>query len=130
MTLLSFPQQGAAGANQPLLPPQPLDYETQAAHSLVIVVENQEQLFSCEEGQPQPSTKAMASATVSVQVVDANDPPAFHPRSFTVSEEDGARPGIRLGGFNATDPDRPANQIRWAQRSGQQAWRQGWLPGC
>ncbi|XP_040588816.1 cadherin-like protein 26 isoform X2 [Mesocricetus auratus] len=92
---------------------KPLDYETQAAHSLVIVVENQEQLFSCEEGQPQPSTKAMASATVSVQVVDANDPPAFHPRSFTVSEEDGARPGIRLGGFNATDPDRPANQIRY-----------------
>ncbi|MEJ1279206.1 cadherin-like 26 [Cricetulus griseus] len=92
---------------------KPLDYETQAAHSLIIVVENQEQLFSCEEGQPQPSTKAMASATVSIHVVDTNDPPAFHPRSFIVSEEDGARPGIRLGAFNATDPDRVASQIRY-----------------
>ncbi|EGV93216.1 Cadherin-like protein 26 [Cricetulus griseus] len=94
---------------------KPLDYETQAAHSLIIVVENQEQLFSCEEGQPQPSTKAMASATVSIHVVDTNDPPAFHPRSFIVSEEDGARPGIRLGAFNATDPDRVASQIRYLE---------------
>ncbi|XP_041497692.1 cadherin-like protein 26 isoform X2 [Microtus oregoni] len=92
---------------------KPLDYETQAAHSLRIVVENQEPLFSCEEGQAQPSTKAMASTTVSVQVVDTNDPPAFHPRSFIVSEEDGAGPGIRLGDFNATDPDRVTSQIRY-----------------
>ncbi|XP_050008915.1 cadherin-like protein 26 isoform X2 [Alexandromys fortis] len=92
---------------------KPLDYETQAAHSLGIVVENQEPLFSCEEGQAQPSTKAMASTTVSVQVVDTNDPPAFHPRSFIVSEEDGAGPGIRLGDFNATDPDRVTSQIRY-----------------
>ncbi|KAH0511053.1 Cadherin-like protein 26 [Microtus ochrogaster] len=92
---------------------KPLDYETQAAHSLSIVVENQEPLFSCEEGQAQPSTKAMASTTVSVQVVDTNDPPAFHPRSFIVSKEDGAGPGIWLGDFNATDPDRVTSQIRY-----------------
>ncbi|CAO2577395.1 Cadherin-like protein 26, partial [Lemmus lemmus] len=87
---------------------KPLDYETQTAHSLVIVVRNQEPLFSCEEGQAQLSTKAMASTTVTVQVVDTNDPPAFYPRSFIVSEEDGAGPGIQLGDFNATDPDRVA----------------------
>lgn len=92
---------------------KPLDYETQAAHSLVIIVENWEQLFSCEEGQLQPSMKAMASTTVSVQVVDTNDPPAFHPRTFIISEEDGARPGIQLGDFNATDPDRITSQIRY-----------------
>nr|XP_042133051.1 cadherin-like protein 26 [Peromyscus maniculatus bairdii] len=92
---------------------KPLDYETQAAHSLVIIVENREQLFSCEEGQLQPSKKAMASTTVSVQVVDTNDPPAFHPRTFIISEEDGARPGIQLGDFNATDPDRITSQIRY-----------------
>lgn len=68
----------------------------------------------------QPSMKAMASTTVSVQVVDTNDPPAFHPRTFIISEEDGARPGIQLGDFNATDPDRITSQIRWAQRSRQQ----------
>ncbi|CAO2577396.1 Cadherin-like protein 26 [Lemmus lemmus] len=92
---------------------KPLDYETQTAHSLVIVVRNQEPLFSCEEGQAQLSTKAMASTTVTVQVVDTNDPPAFYPRSFIVSEEDGAGPGIQLGDFNATDPDRVASQIRY-----------------
>lgn len=75
----------------------------------------------------------MASTNVSVQVVDTNDPPAFHPRSFIVSEEDGAGPGIRLGDFNATDPDRVTSQIRWAQRSRQQGWLQGedcWPPSC
>nr|XP_034350620.1 cadherin-like protein 26 [Arvicanthis niloticus] len=92
---------------------KPLDYETQVTHSLIIVVENQEQLFACKEGQLQPLRKAMASATVSVQVLDTNDPPALHPRSFVVSEEDGAWPAIQLGYFNATDPDRADNQIRY-----------------
>uniref|UniRef100_A0A8C6R6A0 Cadherin-like protein 26 n=1 Tax=Nannospalax galili TaxID=1026970 RepID=A0A8C6R6A0_NANGA len=92
---------------------KPLDYETQAAYNLVIAVENQEQLFSCEEGRLQPWRKAVASATVSVQVVDTNDPPAFHPQTFIVSTEDGARPGIQLGAFNATDPDSAAGQIRY-----------------
>lgn len=92
---------------------KPLDYETQVAHSLLIVVENQEQLFNCQEGQLQPLRKAMASTTVSVQVLDTNDPPAFHPRSFIVSEEDGAWPAIQLGYFNATDPDRADSQIRY-----------------
>uniref|UniRef100_A0A8C5K4K5 Cadherin-like protein 26 n=1 Tax=Jaculus jaculus TaxID=51337 RepID=A0A8C5K4K5_JACJA len=90
-----------------------LDYETQAAHSLVISVENQEPLFSCEEGQLQPSRQALASATVSVLVVDINDPPTFHRGSFIVSKEDGARPGIQLGAFSATDPDGAADQIRY-----------------
>uniref|UniRef100_A0A8C0P320 Cadherin domain-containing protein n=1 Tax=Canis lupus familiaris TaxID=9615 RepID=A0A8C0P320_CANLF len=52
-------------------------------------------------------------ATVSVQVTDSNDPPAFHPRSFVVSEADGARPGIQLGAFNATDPDGAVGRIRY-----------------
>ncbi|XP_058290536.1 cadherin-like protein 26 [Hylobates moloch] len=60
---------------------KPLDYETRPAQSLVIVVENEERLFFCERGKLQPPRKAAASATVSVQVTDANDPPAFHPRA-------------------------------------------------
>ncbi|NP_001278118.1 cadherin-like protein 26 isoform b precursor [Mus musculus] len=92
---------------------KPLDYESQVAHSLVVVVENQEQLFVCTEGQLQPLRKAMASTMVSVQVLDTNDPPAFHPQSFIVSEEDGAWPAIQLGYFNATDPDRADSQIRY-----------------
>ncbi|XP_014704681.1 cadherin-like protein 26 isoform X2 [Equus asinus] len=92
---------------------KPLDYETHPVRSLVIAVENEELLFSCEGGKILKPRKAVASATVSVQVMDANDPPAFHPGSFVVSEVDGAKPGIQLGTFNALDPDKTASQIRY-----------------
>ncbi|XP_047601664.1 cadherin-like protein 26 isoform X3 [Lutra lutra] len=92
---------------------KPLDYETRPARSLVIAVENEELLFPCEGGRVRGPGGVAASATVSVQVMDANDPPAFHPRSFVVSEVDGAGPGIQLGVFNATDPDRAAGPVRY-----------------
>ncbi|XP_065777748.1 cadherin-like protein 26 isoform X3 [Muntiacus reevesi] len=92
---------------------KPLDHETQPAWSLVVAVENEEPLFSCEGGQLQRPPQASASAIVSVRVINANDPPAFHPGTFIVSEVDGAGPGTRLGMFNATDPDRTAGQIRY-----------------
>lgn len=97
---------------------QPLDYETHPVRSLVVVVENEELLFSCEGGKILKPRKAAASATVSVQVMDANDPPTFHPGSFIVSEVDGAKPGIQLGTFNALDPDKTASQIRWEEGRG------------
>lgn len=91
-----------------------LDYEMHPACSLVIAVENEELLVPCEAGELQkPRRKAVASAMVLVQVTDANDPPTFHPRSFVVSEVEGARPGTRLGRFNATDPDGSGSQIRY-----------------
>ncbi|XP_054429509.1 cadherin-like protein 26 [Pteronotus mesoamericanus] len=89
-----------------------LDYETRPTWSLVIAVENEEPLFSCEGGEPR-RPQAAASATVRVQVTDTNDPPAFHPPTLLVSEVDGAGPGTRLGSFNATDPDGPHSQIRY-----------------
>ncbi|XP_045384836.1 cadherin-like protein 26 [Lemur catta] len=92
---------------------KPLDHEPQPVRSLVITVENEEQLFSCEGGGLQQPRRAAASATVSVQVTNANDPPAFHPESFLVSEEEGARPGTLLGTFRAVDPDGTASQIRY-----------------
>uniref|UniRef100_A0A2K5CQ54 Cadherin 26 n=1 Tax=Aotus nancymaae TaxID=37293 RepID=A0A2K5CQ54_AOTNA len=84
--------------------------KTHPVQSLVIAVENEEQLFFCERGKLQLPKKAAASVTVSVQVTDANDPPAFHPQSFIVSKEEGAGPGTLLGTFNAMDPD---SQIRY-----------------
>uniref|UniRef100_A0A8C6EF74 Cadherin-like protein 26 n=1 Tax=Moschus moschiferus TaxID=68415 RepID=A0A8C6EF74_MOSMO len=92
---------------------KPLDHETQPAWSLVVAVENEEPLFSCEGGQLQRPRQASASATVSVLVTNANDPPTFHPGTFIVSEVDGAGPGTQLGMFNATDPDRTIGQIRY-----------------
>uniref|UniRef100_H0WQI7 Cadherin-like protein 26 n=1 Tax=Otolemur garnettii TaxID=30611 RepID=H0WQI7_OTOGA len=92
---------------------KPLDYETHPVRSLVITVENEDPLFSCEGGELRQPRVAVASATVSVQVMDANDPPAFHPESFVVSKEEGARPGTQLGTFNAVDPDKTASRIRY-----------------
>lgn len=79
------------------------------------MVDNEEPLFSCKGGgggEPQRPGLVAASATVSVQVLDANDPPAFHPRSFVVSEVEDARPGTQLGSFKATDPDGPGSGVR------------------
>ncbi|XP_070237571.1 cadherin-like protein 26 isoform X5 [Bos mutus] len=92
---------------------KPLDHETQAEWNLVVAVENEEPLFSCDAGQLQRPRQASASATVSVRVTNVNDPPTFHPGTFIVSEVDGAGPGTQLGMFNATDPDRTAGQIRY-----------------
>lgn len=93
--------------------PQALDYETRPACNLVIAVENEELLVPCEAGVlGTPGRKAAASATVLVQVTDSNDPPVFHPRSLVVREVAGARPGTRLGRFNATDPEGSDGQIR------------------
>ncbi|XP_072799636.1 cadherin-like protein 26 [Vicugna pacos] len=92
---------------------KPLDYETHPAWSLVVAAENEEPLFSCEAGRLQKPRRAVASATVSVQVTNTNDPPAFHPATFIVSVADGTGPGIQLEIFNATDPDRTASQIRY-----------------
>lgn len=75
-------------------------------------MDNEEPLSPCAGHALQKPGRAAASATVSLQVTDANDPPAFHPRSFVVTEAEGARPGTPLGRFNATDPDRTGGQIR------------------
>ncbi|XP_014388263.1 PREDICTED: cadherin-like protein 26 [Myotis brandtii] len=100
-----------------------LDYETHPACSLVIAVENEELLVPCEAGELQkPRRETAASATVLVQVTDANNPPAFHPRSFVVSEVEGARPGTRLGRFNATDPDGSGSQIRYELAHDPASW--------
>ncbi|KAM5304550.1 cadherin-like protein 26 isoform 2-T2 [Glossophaga mutica] len=85
-----------------------LDYEAHPSWRLVIGVENKEPLFSCEG-----RGLVAASATVSVQVMDANDPPAFQPESFVVSEVEGARPGTQLGRFKATDPDSSGSGVRY-----------------
>ena len=97
---------GGGGASQAL------DYEAHPVHSLIIVVENEEPLFSCEGGEPQRPRLAVASTTVSVQVTDTNHPPAFHPSSFVISEVKSPGPGTQLGSFKAIDPDSSGSQVR------------------
>ncbi|KAM7125993.1 cadherin-like protein 26 isoform 3-T3 [Molossus nigricans] len=90
-----------------------LDYEAHPTWSLIVAVDNEEPLSPCARRTLQEPTGAAASVTVSLQVTDANEPPAFHPGSFVVTEAEGARPGTPLGRFSATDPDRTGGQIRY-----------------
>ncbi|KAF6087551.1 cadherin 26 [Phyllostomus discolor] len=99
-----------------------LDYEAHPSRSLIVVVENEEPLFSCQGGKPQRLGLVAASATVTVQVTDTNDPPAFHPTSFVVSEVEGARPGTQLGSFKATDPDGPGSGVRYQLAHDPASW--------
>ncbi|XP_029773845.1 cadherin-like protein 26 [Suricata suricatta] len=101
---------------------KPLDYEAHPVRRLVITVENEAPLFSCEGGRRRGPREAVASATVRVQVLDTNEPPAFQPRSFVVTELDGAGPGTPLGTFRATDPDTAAGQIRYKLAHDPENW--------
>ncbi|KAM6163891.1 cadherin-like protein 26 [Rhynchocyon petersi] len=92
---------------------KPLDYETLPSRTLVISVQNEEPLFLCEGGELEWPAESGASATVTVEVTDANDSPAFHPSTVIVSGEDGAGPGLLLGIFNATDPDGMSSHVSY-----------------
>ncbi|XP_020837157.2 LOW QUALITY PROTEIN: cadherin-like protein 26 [Phascolarctos cinereus] len=92
---------------------KPLDYENLPERKLIIVVENEEPFSSCEKDPLGHGTMMASTATVSVEVIDTNDPPQFHPPNFIVQEVDGAKPGAQLGRYNATDPDGNTKNIRF-----------------
>ncbi|XP_027707023.1 cadherin-like protein 26 isoform X4 [Vombatus ursinus] len=103
-----------SGTNQGILNViKPLDYENLPERKLIIVVENEEPFSSCEKDQLGYGTMMASTATVSVEVIDTNDPPQFHPPNFIVQEVDGAKPGAQLGRYNATDPDGNTKNIRF-----------------
>ncbi|EHB07487.1 Cadherin-like protein 26 [Heterocephalus glaber] len=62
----------------------PLNYETHTAPSLVIAVENQEQLFSCKGDQSQQLGRAVASATGQPALLEAEDQDPALLRPFTL----------------------------------------------
>ncbi|XP_068928883.1 cadherin-like protein 26 [Petaurus breviceps papuanus] len=92
---------------------KPLDYENVPKRKLVIVVENEEPFSSCEKDRLGHETIMSSTATVTVEIIDINDPPQFHPPNFIAQEVDGAKPGTQLGRYNATDPDGNTKNIRF-----------------
>ncbi|XP_043836885.1 cadherin-like protein 26 [Dromiciops gliroides] len=92
---------------------KPLDYENLPERKLVVVVENEEPFSSCEKEQLGNGTMMPSTVIVSVEVIDTNDPPQFHPPNFIVQEIDDAKPGAQLGQFHATDPDGKTKNIRF-----------------
>ncbi|XP_063053986.1 cadherin-13-like [Engraulis encrasicolus] len=78
---------------------KPLDYEGTVYHTLLIKVENEEELVS-EVGYGPSST-----ATVYVTVLDMNERPIFHPNPMRVTRQENIPEGSFVALLNATDPD-------------------------
>ncbi|KAJ0004792.1 hypothetical protein NQD34_011006 [Periophthalmus magnuspinnatus] len=87
---------------------QPLDYETTPIHT--VVVEVHEELAVRP---PENARNAITTATVTIHVLDVDEPPVFTRSSynFVVEEEKIVQ---NIGTVSATDPDRAKNTIRYS----------------
>ncbi|XP_075383795.1 cadherin-like protein 26 [Tenrec ecaudatus] len=92
---------------------KPLDHEMLPHRHLVISVENEERLFSCEAGKLRKPAEAKARVSVDVTVVDRNEPPVFHPETLIVTRKDGDGPGLHLGVVKAIDPDGTSSHVSY-----------------
>ena len=78
---------------------QPLDYEATAFHTLLIKVENEDDLV------PDVGYGPSSTATVHVTVLDINEGPVFFPDPLSVSTIENIPVGSFVASLNATDPD-------------------------
>ncbi|XP_073539126.1 cadherin-like protein 26 [Phyllobates terribilis] len=92
----------------------PLDFEGTPTKTVVVSVENEEPFYSCKNGKLRiEKTVVRSIVNISINVIDTNDAPIFSPISKTIREKEGLKPGTVLGTFNATDPDKVPNKIRY-----------------
>lgn len=87
---------------------QPLDYETMPMHTFTVEVREDLAVRT-----PENSRIAITTATVTIRVLDVDEPPVFSQSSytFTVMEE---RIVQNIGMILATDPDKAKNIIRYS----------------
>lgn len=87
---------------------QPLDYETMPVHTFTVEVREDLAVRN-----PENSRIAITTATVTIKVLDVDEPPVFSQPSytFTVLEE---RIVQNIGMILATDPDKAKNIIRYS----------------
>ncbi|KAL2093105.1 hypothetical protein ACEWY4_010417 [Coilia grayii] len=78
---------------------KPLDYESTVYHTLLIKVENEEQLV------PSVGYGPSSTATVHVTVQDVNEGPLFYPNPMLVTKQENIAEGSFVALLNATDPD-------------------------
>ncbi|XP_069809528.1 cadherin-like protein 26 isoform X10 [Dendropsophus ebraccatus] len=93
---------------------KPLDYEGTPTKTVVISVENEEPLYTCQSNKMKIATSVTYSnATISITVIDSNDAPVFVPAKKTVWEKEGVKAGTILVTYNASDPDKVPNKIKY-----------------
>ncbi|KAL2093141.1 hypothetical protein ACEWY4_010453 [Coilia grayii] len=90
---------------------KPLDYESTVYHTLLIKVENEEQLV------PSVGYGPSSTATVHITVQDVNEGPLFYPNPMLVTKQENIAEGSFVALLNATDPDYLQSQnIRHSKR--------------
>nr|XP_025041941.1 cadherin-like protein 26 [Pelodiscus sinensis] len=92
---------------------KPLDFEEVSEKRLVISVENEEPFSLCHNGKPTNSLLAPITASVGMEVLDINDAPEFHLPLLFLANEEGVKPGTKLGEYMAVDLDAVPNKIKY-----------------
>ncbi|XP_030626703.1 cadherin-2 [Chanos chanos] len=89
---------------------KPIDYEITRSFMLTVVTENEVPLVGGIH-HPRQST-----ATISIRIIDVNEPPNFDPNPKQIKLEEGLPAGSMLTTFTAHDPDRYMQQsIRYSK---------------
>ena len=83
---------------------QPIDYELTRSFVLTVMAENE---IPLARGIHLPR---QSTASVSVRVVDVNEPPEFSPNPKVIKLDEGLPSGSLLSTFTAQDPDRYMRQ--------------------
>ncbi|XP_053561585.1 cadherin-like protein 26 [Bombina bombina] len=102
---------------------KPLDFEGTPKKQIVISVENEEPLSSCQNGKVKVEKSSnQNNLTINVSVLDTNDAPIFTPIRPVIREKEGLKAGSVLLKVNATDPDLVPNKIRYKIASDPAGW--------
>lgn len=78
---------------------QPLDYEVQSEHTLILTVENLNPLSN------KASRLSLSTATVTITVVNENEAPRFREDPIQIEVPESVLPGTLLKSNIAFDPD-------------------------
>lgn len=88
-----------------------MDYERTTLTTLKIGVENEEKLWVCE-GKPIDGAGTKHSATITMKVIDINDPPVFKENPVDVYQKEEEKPGKVLFTPEVSDIDSNVSSIR------------------
>ncbi|XP_058706953.1 cadherin-like protein 26 [Poecile atricapillus] len=101
---------------------KPLSYEGDPKMRLVISVANEEPFFWCKNGTVVISDLESTNTTVSIEVLQSQRAPRFHPPILIVQKEDSMKPGRIFRKYPATYPDDVPNKIKYELASDPDGW--------